>query len=175
MPDLLPPGLPCAIGLQNQVYYVLPVGPQGSSSRRKEPPPWVLAHRPPDDHRKSHFPKGDPGQMQGLPDPLRFGRRPPPIKNVNHMAGVSPSQMAQRLQSLKCQVKLKELVAQSCTALCDPVDCSPPGSSVMEFSRQEYWSRWPFLPSGNLPNPGIVPRSPALQVDSLPSEPPGKP
>ena len=43
------------------------------------------------------------------------------------------------------------------------------------FSRQEYWSGLPCPPPGNLPNPGIKPRSPALQVDSLPSEPPEKP
>ena len=44
----------------------------------------------------------------------------------------------------------------------------------MEFSRQEYWSGLPFS-SGDLPDPGIEPRSPTLQADSLPSEPPGKP
>ncbi|CAI9156458.1 unnamed protein product [Rangifer tarandus platyrhynchus] len=46
----------------------------------------------------------------------------------------------------------------------------------MEFSRQEYWE-WvaiPFSRLGDLPNPGIEPRFPALQADSLPSEPPGK-
>ena len=45
----------------------------------------------------------------------------------------------------------------------------------MEFSRQEYWSGLPFLSPGDLPNPGIKPRSPALQADALPSEPPEKP
>ena len=45
----------------------------------------------------------------------------------------------------------------------------------MEFSRQEYWSGLPFPPSGNLSEPGIKPGSPALQADSLPFEPPGKP
>ena len=40
---------------------------------------------------------------------------------------------------------------------------------------QEYWSRLPFPPPGDVPNPGIKPRSPALQADSLSSEPPGKP
>ena len=45
----------------------------------------------------------------------------------------------------------------------------------MEFSRQEYWSGLPFPSGGNLPNPGTEPRSPALQADTLPSEPPGKP
>ena len=43
------------------------------------------------------------------------------------------------------------------------------------FSRQEYWSRLPCPSPGDLPNPGIEPRSPTLQVDSLSSEPPGKP
>ena len=42
----------------------------------------------------------------------------------------------------------------------------------MEFFRQEYWSRLPFYSPGDLPNPGIEPWSPALQADSLPSEPP---
>ena len=44
----------------------------------------------------------------------------------------------------------------------------------MEFSRQEYWHGLPFPPPGDLPNPGIEPRSPALQAESSPSEPPGK-
>ena len=58
--------------------------------------------------------------------------------------------------------------------LCDCMDCSLPGSST-GFSRQEYWSGLPFPSPGDPPNPGIEPRSPALQADSLPSEPPGKP
>ena len=45
----------------------------------------------------------------------------------------------------------------------------------MEFSRQEYWSGLPIPSPGDLPDPGIEPRSPALQADPLPSEPPGKP
>jgi len=45
----------------------------------------------------------------------------------------------------------------------------------MEFSRQEYWSGLPFPSPGDLPNPGIKPGSPALQADSLLSEPPEKP
>ena len=44
----------------------------------------------------------------------------------------------------------------------------------MEFSRQEYWNGLPFPSPGDLPNPGIEPRSPALQADALPFEPPGK-
>ena len=62
------------------------------------------------------------------------------------------------------------LVTQSCLTLCDPMDRSLPGSSVHEFSRQEYWSGLPFPSPGELPNPGIDPWSPASQADSLPLE-----
>ena len=76
------------------------------------------------------------------------------------------------------------LVTQSCPTLCELMDCSAHGLQVhialmdfypWEFSRPEYWSRLPCPPPKNLPNPGIEPRSPTLQVDSLLSEPPGKP
>ena len=45
----------------------------------------------------------------------------------------------------------------------------------MEFSRQENWSPLPLPSPGDLPDPGVEPVSPALQADSLPSEPPGRP
>ena len=45
----------------------------------------------------------------------------------------------------------------------------------MEFSRPECWSEQPFPSPGDLPSPGIKPRSPTFQVDSLPAEPQGKP
>ena len=68
------------------------------------------------------------------------------------------------------------LVAQSRPTLCDPMDCSLPGSSIHGgFSRQEYWSKLPCPPSGDLPHPGIESRSPALLADSSLSEPAGKP
>ena len=53
------------------------------------------------------------------------------------------------------------------------VACQAPLS--MGFSRQEHWTGLPFPSPEDLPNPGIEPRFPALQADSLPSEPPGKP
>ena len=43
------------------------------------------------------------------------------------------------------------------------------------FSRQEYWSGLPFLSPGDLSNPGVESGSPALQANTLSSEPPGKP
>ena len=54
------------------------------------------------------------------------------------------------------------------------MDCSPQASVSMRFSRQEYQSGLPFPSPGDLPDPAIDPRSPALQADSLLSEPPGK-
>ena len=68
------------------------------------------------------------------------------------------------------------LVTESCPTLYDPVDClahQAPLSTV--FPRQEYWNGLPFPSPGDLPIPRIEPESPALQANSLPSEPPGKP
>jgi len=56
------------------------------------------------------------------------------------------------------------------------MDCSLPGSSVHGDSPgKNYWSGLPCPPPRDLPNPGIEPRSPAFQADSLLSDPPGKP
>ena len=64
---------------------------------------------------------------------------------------------------------------QSCLSLCDPLDSSLPGFSVHGILQAKILE-WVAMPSsGDLPHPGIKPRSPALQMDSLPSEPPGKP
>ena len=60
-----------------------------------------------------------------------------------------------RLQKEVCRCPLP----QSCLTLDYPMDCSVPGSSVQEFSRQEYWSRLPFPLPGDPPNPGIEPKS----------------
>ena len=60
---------------------------------------------------------------------------------------------------------------------CEPMDCSLPGCSVLGILQQEYWSGLPCPPPGDLPDPGIEPSSPvspALQADSLPTEPPGR-
>ena len=59
-------------------------------------------------------------------------------------------------------------VAQSCLTLFDTMDYTS-----MEFSWPEYWRGQPFPSPGDLPNTGIEPGSPALQVDSLPAELPG--
>ena len=72
-------------------------------------------------------------------------------------------------------VKVKVLVVQPCPARCDPVDRSPQAPLCMGSSRQKYCSGLPVPPPGDLPDPGIKPRSPAWQAESLPAEPPGKP
>ena len=75
---------------------------------------------------------------------------------------------------LQCmKVKSESEVAQLCLTLSNPVDCSLPGSSVQGIfqARVLGWVAIPF--SREIPNPGIKPRSPKLQADSLPSEPLG--
>ena len=67
------------------------------------------------------------------------------------------------------------LVAQSIWLVMTPWTLAASLLCPWGFSRQECWSGLPFPSLGDLPNPGIKPRSPTLQVDSLPSEPPGKP
>ena len=78
------------------------------------------------------------------------------------------------LFGLSSTISLSELswvlVAQLCLTLCEPTNCSPPGSSVYVILQQEYWSRLSFPSLEDLPNLGIEPRSPALQADSLPTE-----
>ena len=59
--------------------------------------------------------------------------------------------------------------------LCNPMTAAHQAPLSMKFSRQEYWSWLPFPFPGDLPDPGVKPRSPALQADPLPSEPPEKP
>ena len=71
------------------------------------------------------------------------------------------------------KVKVKSL---SCVQLfATPWTIAYQAPPSMGFSRQECWSGLPFPSPGDLPDPGIEPRSPALQADALPCEPPGKP
>ena len=70
---------------------------------------------------------------------------------------------------------MKLLVAQSCPSLCNPWTIAHQAPQSMGFFRQEYWSGLPSLSPGDLLDPGIEPMSPALQADSVPSEPSEKP
>ena len=67
------------------------------------------------------------------------------------------------------------LITESHLTLCNPLDCSLPGASVHGILQARILDWVACPPPGDLPNPGIKPRSPTLQVDSLPSVPPGKP
>ena len=71
--------------------------------------------------------------------------------------------------------KVRVLVAQSCLILCNPWTVAQEAPTSMVFSRKEYCSELLFSSPGELSNPGIKPRSPALWEDSLPFEPQGKP
>ena len=72
-------------------------------------------------------------------------------------------------------VKIKVLITQSCLTLCDPMDCSLPGSSVPGILQAGILV-WVAMPSPvDLPNPGIEPAPLALQVDSLPLSHQGTP
>ena len=61
--------------------------------------------------------------------------------------------------------KKESEMAQSCPTLCNPMDCSLPGSSTHGISRQEYWSGLPLPSPGDLPDPGIEHESPERQAD----------
>ena len=71
------------------------------------------------------------------------------VKRVGHSLATIP-------------IRKESEVSQLCPTLCNPMDCSLPGSS-----RQKYWSGLPFPSPGDIPNPGIKPRSHALQADAL--------
>ena len=62
------------------------------------------------------------------------------------------------------------LVTKSCLTLVTPWTVARQAPLSMGFSRQEYWTGLPFPSPGDLPDPEIEPRSPALQADSLPTE-----
>ena len=71
---------------------------------------------------------------------------------------------------------VKHVIHSSCVWLCvTPWTVAHPAPLFMGFSRQEYWSGLPFPSPEDLPSPGIKPRSPALQADSLPSDHQGSP
>ena len=66
-------------------------------------------------------------------------------------------------------------IIKSCLTLCDPMNCSPPSSSVYGILKARILEGLPFPSPGDLPHSGIKPGSPTLQANSLPTETPGKP
>ena len=88
---------------------------------------------------------------------------------MHYLSLFSVNKTSIRIICLK--VKVKVLVAQSCLILCDPMDWGLPGFSVHR-NLQARILEWVSIPSpGDLPDPGIQPGSPALQANSLLSEP----
>ena len=106
-------------------------------------------------------------------------------QRLNDWLNTDPCLLTLQLYSCYCtpsQRMENKSRAQSCLTVCNTMDCSPPGSSVHGIFQAnfpgEYWSGFPFPPPGDLPDPGIKPASPvspALQADSLPTEPSGRP
>ena len=84
-------------------------------------------------------------------------------------------ELSTRHSPTPCSVLCPSVVSDS-PGLWDPMDCSPAGPPVQGDSPgKNYWSGLSCPPPGDLPNPGTEPRSPTMQADSLPSEPPRKP
>ena len=88
-----------------------------------------------------------------------------------------PAVQETQVQSLDAEDLLEKEMAAHSSILAWRISWTeePVRLQSMEFSRQEYWSWLPCPFPGDLPDPGIKPRSPALQADSLPFEPSGKP
>ena len=124
--------------------------------------PWTVALQPPLSVRCSRQ-----EYESGLPFPSSEDLPKPGIQSVAP-APFPTLQMSSLLLSL-WESKMKVLVTQLCSALWDPQ-----ASLSMEFSRQEYWSGYPFPSPEYPPEPEIKARSSTLQADSLLSEPPGK-
>ena len=87
--------------------------------------------------------------------------------NQNSMT-LAQKQTHRSMEQDRVKVKVKAL---SRVRLCDPWTVAHQAPLSMGFSRQEYWSGLPFPSPGDLPDPGIEPKSPALQADALTSEP----
>ena len=85
-----------------------------------------------------------------------------------------PTLIKTKINSMMFKANISS-VAQSCLALCAPWTVSLQAPLSMGFSRQEYRSGLPLPTPGDLPKPGIKPKSLNWQADSLPLTPPGKP
>ena len=85
----------------------------------------------------------------------------------NSVSDVNRAKLIWGTNTFPASVSQSVLVAQTRLALCDPMGCSPPSSSVHEISQQDNYCGLPFPSPGDFPNPGIEPWSPDWQEDSL--------
>ena len=102
-----------------------------------------------------------------IPHPVESREAPP-----NSTVSVSSQRHPEQLPEVTCTSRGHFSHVQLCMTLWAIARQAPLSTG---FSRQEYWSGLPFPSPGDLPDPGIEHRSPALQVNSLPSEPPESP
>ena len=131
---------------------------------------WTVAHQAPLSmgfSRQGYW-RGLPFSPPGvLPDP-----------RIQPTSPVSPALLADSLPLSHIRLgwnERKKVKLLSCVwFFVTPWTVTYQAPSSMGFSRQEYWSGLPFPPPGDLPNSGIKSRSPALQADALPSEPPAQ-
>ena len=108
-----------------------------------------------------------PGGGNG--NPLQYSCLENPVDSMKRQKGMTPVNEPPRSEGVQICYWGSMLIAQSCPTLCDPMGCSPPGSSVHGILQAR-------IPSpGDLLSSRMGPRSPALQANYLPSEPPRKP
>ena len=117
----------------------------------------------------------------GLPwsrPPLQAGSAWCPVTKLTVLPRELSQKVVKDLKAPDC-FSSSSLSVLSCSVVSDsfvtPWTVTHQAPPSLGFSRQEYWSGLPFPSPGDLANPGIEPRAPALQVESLPSGPPGKP
>ena len=125
---------------------------------------WSVAHQAP---LSMGFPRQNKWSSLLFPSP---GHLPDPRLEPSFPA------LAGRFFTTEPQGKPAESESVSCSVVSDSATSRIVARQAplpMGFSRQEYWSGLPFPSPGDLPNPGVAPWSPALQADSLLSEPPG--
>ena len=115
---------------------------------------------------RSYFRKGKPGPIQCVGD---LAGHPISFQIPDSAPGPGSQSKA------TCATSARVLVAHLCLTVCNPMDCSLPGSSVHRLLQAGILEWLAISFSGGPPDPGINPRSPALQADSLSAEPPGKP
>ena len=105
------------------------------------------------------------------PAQLPFLDPHPPLSLLGHLPGLHTTQPeGPQLFPRSTFSGGGGLVTQSCLTLSTPWTVACQGPLSMGFSKQEHWSGLPFPSPGDLPDPGIEPRSPIFQADSLPTE-----
>ena len=141
-------------------------------------PPTLQEDQRPRQGRRCPKPPANPGQFQrsalpGTASTTEAGRGP-----AGALLPSPPLGTGRSCPSYQCghhfSTSLLVLTLRRLRLFATPWTVARQAPLSMGFSRQQYWSGLPRPPLRDLPNPGIEPRSPALQTDSLPSEPPGK-